>query len=280
MLKIYVISDGTGRTAQQAVEAALTQFVHHDPPIYRFGNIRNPKDLLDIILQAKHKDAIIIHTLVKDKLREDLVRYARIHDVNHIDLMGPLLQRLSDRLSVNPSEEPGLFRVLNDSYFRKIETMQFAFNHDDGKRTEDLDKAEIVLIGVSRTFKTPLSIYLAFRGWFVANIPIVLDIPIPHEIFELPHHKIFCLTTYPTRLALLRRARQDRLGGATGNYADPEYVRKEINYANRIFDQHPGWQKINVTSKAIEEISSEIVALLPKKDLNEDFEEDQAANSS
>lgn len=272
MLRVYVISDGTGRTAQQAVEAALTQFVNHDPAIYRFGNIRHTREIHDIILKAKEEDAFIIHTLVKDRLREELVRFARIHNVESIDLMGPLLQRLSDHLSMNPSEKPGLFRVLNDSYFRKIETMQFAFKHDDGKRLEDLDKAEIVLLGVSRTFKTPLSIYLAFRGWFVANVPIVLDIPIQEEVFMLPDDRVFCLTTYPNRLALLRRARLDRLGGVTGNYADPEYVRKEINYANRIFDMHPGWQKINVTSKAIEEISAEIVALLPKKDQPDEFD--------
>jgi len=265
MLKIYVISDGTGQTAQQAVEAALTQFKGSDPEIYRYGNIREVGEIHEIILQAKDDNAFVIHTLVKDKLREELVRFARIHYLESIDLMGPLLQRLSDQLSVNPSEEPGLFRVLNDAYFRKIETMQFAFKHDDGKRVENLDKAEIILLGVSRTFKTPLSIYLAFRGWYVANVPVVFNIPLPPQVYSLPDEKVFCLTTYPTRLTLLRKARDERLGGATGEYAKPEYVTREINYANRIFDLHPGWQKINVTSKAIEEISAEIIALLPKK---------------
>jgi regulator of PEP synthase PpsR (kinase-PPPase family) len=274
MLRIYVISDGTGRTAKQAVEAALTQFNGTQPEIYRFGEIRDIKKVREIILRAKEENAFLIHTLVKDKLREELVRFARIHHVESVDLMGPLLHRLSDHLSVHPSEQPGLFRVLNDAYFRKIETMQFAFKHDDGKRVENLDKAEIVLLGVSRTFKTPLSIYLAFRGWYVANVPVVLDFPLPEQVYQLPGEKVFCLTTYPTRLTLLRRAREERLGGATGEYANPDYVKREINYANRIFDLHPEWQKINVTSKAIEEISSEIIALLPKRDLpDEDIEE-------
>ena len=268
---IYVISDGTGRTAQQAVKAALTQFKGSNPEIKRYGNILNIQQVMEVVSWAKAEKAIIIHTLVTDKLREELVKLTRIHHVESIDLMGPLLHRLSDHLSADPSEEPGLYRVLSDSYFRKIETMQFAFKHDDGKRIHNIDQAEIILLGVSRTFKTPLSIYLAFRGWYVANVPIILDFPVPDEVLQIPSEKIYCLTTYPSRLTQLRRAREDRLKVSTGNYADPVYVRKEINYANRIFDSHPDWQKINVTSKSIEEIAAEIIALLPKKII---FEED------
>lgn len=265
MSTIYVISDGTGRTAQQAVKAALTQFKGSNPEIKRYGDILNIQQVMEVVSFAKAEKAIIIHTLVTDKLREELVKLTRIHHVESIDLMGPLLHRLSDHLSADPSEEPGLYRVLSDSYFRKIETMQFAIKHDDGKRIYNIDKAEIIILGVSRTFKTPLSIYLAFRGWYVANVPIILDFPVPDEVLQIPSEKIYCLTTYPSRLTLLRRAREDRLKVSTGNYADPVYVRKEINYANRIFNSHPDWQKINVTSKSIEEIAAEIITLLPKK---------------
>ena len=271
MPTIYVISDGTGRTAQQAVKAALTQFRESNPEIKRYGNILETEQVQWIVEHAKAENAIIIHTLVTDKLREELVKSARFHNVEQIDLMGPLLHRLSDQLSTHPSEEPGLYRTLSDSYFRKIETMQFAFKHDDGKRVDTIGQAEIILLGVSRTFKTPLSIYLAFRGWYVANVPIILDLPIPKEVLQISGQKIFCLTTYPTRLAQLRRAREEHLGGITGNYADPVYVRKEINYANRIFNAHSEWRKVNVTSKSIEEIAAEIIALLPKKMI---FEED------
>ena len=271
MSTIYVISDGTGRTAQQAVKAALTQFKGSNPEIKRYGDILNIQQVMEVVSFAKAEKAIIIHTLVTDKLREELVKLTRIHHVESIDLMGPLLHRLSDHLSADPSEEPGLYRVLSDSYFRKIETMQFAIKHDDGKRIYNIDKAEIIILGVSRTFKTPLSIYLAFRGWYVANVPIILDFPVPDEVLQIPSEKIYCLTTYPSRLTQLRRAREDRLKVSTGNYADPVYVRKEINYANRIFDSHPDWQKINVTSKSIEEIAAEIITLLPKKMIfNED----------
>ena len=163
-------------------------------------------------------------------------------NVETIDLMGPLLDRMTDQFAVNPSEQPGLFRVLNESYFRRIETMQFAFNHDDGKRVEELQKAEIILLGVSRTFKTPLSIYLAFKRWFVANVPIVLGIPAP-ETYSVPPERVFCLMTYPNRLAQLRKARQDRLGGTPFDYANPDYVRRECTYASQVFSSQPKWQQ-------------------------------------
>jgi len=265
MHQIFVASDGTGRTAEQAVRAAMTQFADQEIEIQRFSDIRNNLDIQRIVNQAVEMKAFIVHTLVSDKLREELFRIARLHDVETIDLMGPLLDRMTDQFAVNPSEQPGLFRVLNESYFRRIETMQFAFNHDDGKRVEDLQKAEIILLGVSRTFKTPLSIYLAFKRWFVANIPIVLGIPAPEIIYHVPPERVFCLMTYPNRLAQLRKARQDRLGGTPFDYANPEYVRRECTYASQVFSSQPKWQRINVTSKSIEEIASEIIALLPKK---------------
>jgi len=277
MHQIFVASDGTGRTAEQAVRAAMTQFPDQDIEILRFSDIRTNLQIQQLVQQAIEMKAFIVHTLVSDKLREELFRVARLHDVETIDLMGPLLDRMSDQFSVNPSEQPGLFRVINESYFRRIETMQFAFNHDDGKRVEELKKAEIVLLGVSRTFKTPLSIFLAFKQWFVANVPIVLGIPMPEIIYQIPPDKVFCLSTYPNRLTQLRKARQERLGGTTSEYANLDYVKRECLYASQIFSSQPKWQRINVTSKAIEEIASEIIALMPKKseDRRQETEENE-----
>jgi regulator of PEP synthase PpsR (kinase-PPPase family) len=143
--------------------------------------------------------------------------------------------------------------------------MEFAFRHDDGQRVNELKKAEIVLLGVSRTFKTPLSIYLAFREWFVANVPIVIGEELPSIVYKLPPSKIFCLDTNARALSELRRSRQDYLRGAIGEYDEIEYVRIELMYARKIFSNNPDWSVINVTSKPIEEIASEILTIKSKK---------------
>jgi len=165
-------------------------------------------------------------------------------------------------LAVSPAEKPGLFHQLNEEYFRRIETMEFALHHDDGRRAHELPQAEIVLVGVSRTFKTPLSVYLAFKGWFVANVPIVLKTKPPPALFNLLHGRVFGLTIDPVRLAEFRRVRHERLGGATGEYAELDFVRREVEYALSIFRSQHGWPVVNVTDKPIEEIASEILALV------------------
>jgi len=151
---------------------------------------------------------------------------------------------------------------LNEEYFRRIETIEFALRHDDGQRAHELSQAEIVLVGVSRTFKTPLSVYLSFKGWFVANVPIVLKTKPPPALFDLPPGRICGLTIDPARLAELRHVRQEYLGGAMGDYADPDFVCREVEYALSIFRSQRGWPVVDVTDKPIEETASEILALV------------------
>jgi regulator of PEP synthase PpsR (kinase-PPPase family) len=258
---IYIVSDGTGRTAEQALNAALIQFGSVKVSLIRRPKVRTEQKVISVIKEAKEDRGFIVHTLVTDKLREAMLRNGRKHNVDTIDLMGGLLARLSEEFSVSPAEKPGLFGQLNKTYFRRIETMEFAFHHDDGQRVNELKKAEIVLLGVSRTFKTPLSIYLAFKGWFVANVPIVMGHELPPVLDKLLASNVFCLDTNARALAELRRARQNYLGGAVGDYDDIEYVRMELMYARNIFSKNPGWAIINVTNKPIEEIASEILTL-------------------
>jgi len=258
---IYIVSDGTGRTAEQALNAALAQFGNVKVNLIRRPKVRTEQKVINVVKEAKENDGFIVHTLVTDKLREAMLRGGRKNNVDTIDLMGGLLAKLSEEFSVSPAEKPGLFGQLNKTYFRRIETMEFAFHHDDGQRVNELKKAEIVLLGVSRTFKTPLSIYLAFKGWFVANVPIVMGQEFPPIINKLLASNVFCLDTNARALAELRRARQNYLGGAVGDYDDIEYVRMELMYARNIFSRNSGWAIINVTNKPIEEIASEILTL-------------------
>lgn len=261
MNRVFVVSDGTGETAERVLKAAITQFEGASVEIERRSAVRTKEQIQQVVQQVAQVKGFIVHTLVSDELREAMLREGRLNNVETIDLMGPLLARLSQQMAVVPSERPGLFRQLNEEYFRRIETMEFAFRHDDGRRAYELHKAEIVLVGVSRTFKTPLSIYLAFKGWLVANVPVVPEMTLPPELLAMPSGCVIGLTIDPVRLAELRAVRDRYLGGATGDYAKPDAVRHEVAYALSIF-QDQGWPIVEVTDKPIEETASEILSLV------------------
>ncbi len=269
MRHILIVSDGTGGTAEQAVRAALTQFAGTDVSLERRSEVRSVEQVTDAVQYAARIGAFIVHTIVSQELRNAMAEQGRLHNVPTIDLMGPLLAQLAQHLAHSPAERPGLFRELNREYFRRIEAVEFALRHDDGQRAHELDKADIVLVGVSRTFKTPLSIFLAFKGWLVGNVPVMLDVPLPPILEQLPPSTVFCLTTDAVNLAELRRARHKHLGGATGSYADPEFVQRELAYAEMLFRSHPGWSVIEVTHKPIEEIASEILAIMRARNRRE-----------
>ena len=263
---VFIVSDGTGQTAKQALKAALVQFETVEVETHLCPEVRTEQQVLDIVSEAHLINGLIIHTIVSKKLRNLLLEQGLLYDINTIDLMGPLLARLSDHFVDFPSEKPGIFHELNKAYFQRIDAVEFTLRHDDGQRTDELANADIVLLGVSRTFKTPLSVYMAHKGWFVANFPIIFGFEIPKIISKLPPERVFCLTTNPGRLTELRRARDKHLGGLTGNYSNRVFVQKELNYALKIFREHPKWTIINITHKPIEEISSEILSNLRKKD--------------
>lgn len=263
--QVFVISDGTGGTAKQALRAALVQFESIKVQLHIRPNVRSEQQVKEIISQAYLVQGLIIHTIVSKKLRHLILEQGRLYELHTIDLMGPLLAQLANHFENQPSEKPGIYNKLNRAYFQRIEAVEFTLRHDDGQHVDELESADIVLLGVSRTFKTPLSVYMAHRGWRVANIPIILDIPVPDIVYKLPPERIFCLTTISSRLAELRQARDKYLGGFTGSYSNRSHVQKELNYASRIYRTHPKWTIIRVTNKPIEEICSEILANIRKK---------------
>jgi len=260
MQTIFIISDGTGRTAEQSLMAALTQFPKAMVDIVLKPEVRTEAQIEELIPEIRASKGMVVHTLVSQALRDCLVRVTRIHNIDAIDLMGPLLGRLSLYFANVPTQEPGLYFQLNKEYFKRIDSMQFAFNHDDGQRYYDYHKAEIILVGVSRTFKTPLCIYFAFKGWFVANYPVILGVEPPDILTRLPLGTVFGLTTEASDLSSLRSVRQQYLGDGGGNYASIEHVKKELIYSNEIFERNE-WPVVSVTSKPIEEIASEILAI-------------------
>mgnify|MGYP005849205901 CR=1 FL=1 len=259
---VFAVSDGTGKTAEGVVRAALTQFDAANVEIVRVSNVRTFESVRKIVHQAKAAGGFIVHTLVSEEMRLWMLTEGRASDVTTIDLMGPLLVRMSELLSAQPRAEPGLFQPFDLAYLARLEAINFTVRHDDGQNLDDLEEAEIVLVGVSRTTKTPLSIYLAYRGWRVANIPITLGIDPPQKLFSLPRRRVVGLVARPERLVDYRLARVSRLGTPSMGYADLDFVRQEMAYAYRIFERRRDWPLVDVTAKPIEETAAEVVSLL------------------
>jgi len=260
MLTVLVVSDATGVTADRVVRSTLAQFPGAEVEVLRRSHVRSVERVRAVVQEAAGRGAMIVHTLVSDELRRLILAESRARDVDALDLMGPLLERLATHLKLTPQEKPGLFEQLAEARSRQIEAVEFAFHHDDGANTGDLDQAEIVLVGVSRTMKTPTALYLAYRGWFAANVPIVPVLPLPPKLASLPPWRVFCLASSPGRLLELRRTRARMTGIPEESYATPQQVGKELLYAERLCAEH-GWRKIDVTSRSVEEVSREIIAL-------------------
>lgn len=262
MTQIYAVSDATGITAERVVRAALVQFDDHNVEITRCGGVDSSKRIEEIVQEAAEKEGFIVHTFVYENLRRAMLTEGRAHNVTTIDLMGPLLVRLSELLEMQPRAEPGLFQPFYAAHLHRIDAINFAVRQDDGKNITDLDEAEIVLVGVSRTSKTPLSVFLAYRGWLVANLPIVLGMEPPRELFDLPKNRVVGLVVKPERLVELRRARVSRMGTHAKGYADLEHIQAEVTYAYEIYERRRDWPLVDVTYKSLEEAAAEVVTLV------------------
>jgi regulator of PEP synthase PpsR (kinase-PPPase family) len=263
MLTIFVVSDATGRTAERLVRAALVQFEGAAVRIERRPQVQTVAQVQAVVAEAAQAEALILHMLVEDELRRKMLEESRTHGVDALDAMGPILDRLAGRLKLTPRERPGLLRQLEDAKLREIEAVSFAFHHDDGQNAQELDRAEVVLVGVSRSMKTPTMLYLAYRGWFAANVPLIPEIPPPDPLRGVPPEQVFCLTMAAEKLLQLRRTRAVDEGIPTESYASLEQVRKELDYAERLCRAH-GWRQIDVTSKSVEEAAREIILLLSR----------------
>jgi [pyruvate, water dikinase]-phosphate phosphotransferase / [pyruvate, water dikinase] kinase len=257
--KIFSVSGSTGKTVELAIHAALAQFKERDVEVVIYPKVDSLAEIDTIIALAKKQGGMIVHSFVKHELSGYIWDRGRVNNVIVVNMLGPIMNEMSSFFHDSPLEEPGLFSKLNKEYFRRIETTEFALKHDDGANVDDLERAEMVLLGVSRTFKTPLSVYLAFKGWMVANIPIILNLPLPEIVYELPPEKIFCLTTNANALSSLRNVRNEHLKGMADQYSSFSYVAKELNYAHSLYALHPDWAVIRVTAKPIEEIASNII---------------------
>jgi regulator of PEP synthase PpsR (kinase-PPPase family) len=259
---VFVVSDATGKTCQKVVEAALKQFETTKVVRRTYYNVRTFPQIEMIINKATTVNGIVIYTMVCPECRRKITELGRRNGVPTVDIMGPLLTRFSDLLEISPMAKPGLDRQLDDEYFKRIEAVDYTIKHDDGLRLNTLKLAEIVLLGVSRTTKTPVSIYLSYRGWKVANIPVIQDHDLPKELLLVNSKKVVALTIKPIRLQLIRLERQRYLQSSDlGNYTELEQVKKELTYGLRLFQKYK-YPVLDITYKSIEETATEVMRII------------------
>lgn len=261
---IFIISDGTGETASQMVRAGLVQFAEHDIQIVKCKNVRTEAQVEPLIDDVAQKEGMLVYTVVSKNLRKHIATYADEKKVLAIDLLGPLLTGLDGYMGHSSViHQAGKLHSVDEKYFKRIEAIEFTVKHDDGKTFAALNDADIILVGISRTSKTPLSIFLSHKGFKVANIPLVLNTPLPEKLFEVDQRKIVALTIDVDTLLRIRRKRLEKFGQDPGSeYASREHIFQELEYANQLFKQNRRWPVFNVTDRALEETAAEIVKMV------------------
>ncbi len=265
--RIEILSYSTGETAEKVVRAAMLQYPHAGAQIRLHTRVRT-KEAARPVLEAAAKDgALVVFTVVSPELREFIHAQSYVLKVEALDLIGSLIGKLATFLDRQPINTPSGMLPLTDEYFRRIEAVEFAVKSDDGKEPRNFKKADLVLCGVSRTSKTPLSTLLAQRGLKVANQPIVLGVTLPPEIEEAPQDRVVGLTIEIDQLIEIRKARLKQLGMPTdASYGLREQVKQELDYARQIFAEHPQWPVIDVTGRAIEDTAVIILESLKERD--------------
>lgn len=262
---VYVVSDSVGETAELVVKAVATQFNGGQVEVRRSSYVEEIDDIEDVLLLAKESRAIIAYTIVIPELKEFLDRRAKDEGILAVDLLDPLMNAFETKLGREPHHQPGLMRKLDEEYFRKIEAIEFAVKYDDGRDPRGILKADIVLIGVSRTSKTPLSMFLAHKRFKVANVPLVPEVPPPEELYKIPRKNCIGLIISPDKLNEIRKERLKSLGLASrANYASYQRILEELDYAEKIM-KRVGCPVIDVSNKAIEETAGLIMEILKKE---------------
>lgn len=262
---IFIISDSTGRTAETVINAALVQFRDIKPVFKRFPYIKTSGQIDAILKQAHGVHGIVIYSVVSLALRRHVRRHARTPDMYAIDLLGPIIDRIQKQWDVTPTLEPGLLRGVREESLRVAEAIDFTLTHDDGRGVETLGKADAIILGVSRTSKTPTSLYLSCNhGLKVANIPIIKGIRLPEKVFTLKSQKIG-LIIEAERLAFLRKRRWKQ---EVTDYGDISHIREELEYSEQVFSGIQGLQTIDVSYSSIEEVAAGIVELRAERKAN------------
>ena len=262
-LNVYVLSDSLGNTGEKVAKACLAQFDYPDYEIKKYPHINI--DILNNVLEdCKRENSIIIYSAVTKELSDKIKDFSKENNIAAFDIIGGIIDEISDRLKIEPIREAGIIRKMDVEYFRRVEAIEFAVKYDDGKDPRGFLLADIILLGISRTSKTPLSLYLANKNYKVANFPVVPNVPIPKELIKASPEKIFGLTISLDKVHAIRRERLKTLGFTSqSSYSDKESILEEIEYANEVI-RKIGCPVIDVSNKAIEETGDVILSYINK----------------
>ena len=259
-IDIYIVSDSLGETAKTVAKACIYQFPNHENwNIKRHPYINNKNLLTDVLEKAKGVNALVMYSMVNQELVDYAKSYCEDNNISYIDLLSSVIGQMAEKAGIEPIREPGVIRKMDKSYFDRIEAIEFAVKYDDGKDPRGVQKADVVLVGISRTSKTPLSMYLANKQLKVANVPLVPEVPIPKELMEVETKRIIGLTNSPDTLNRIRMERLRALGlSGAANYAKLERILEELDYSEEIMKTLK-CPVINVSNKAIEETAGIII---------------------
>ncbi|MFN8943858.1 MAG: pyruvate, water dikinase regulatory protein [Pseudobdellovibrionaceae bacterium] len=261
--RIFILSDSTGETAATMIRAALVQYSDANIQIFRHKNIRNEQQAEAIIEECFQSQGLLVYTVAALHLRQKIRDMTASKGLPYLDLLSPVLTVLDLFFGRTSENNVGVLRAVDEQYFKRIEAIEYTVKHDDGKTLSALDKADIVLVGISRTSKTPLSIFLSHKGWKVANVPLVLNSQLPEELFKIDQRKIVGLIIDIDSLQRIRKNRLEKFGQDTGGeYASLSQISKEIEFAEGLFKQNKRWPVFNVTERALEETATEIVRII------------------
>ena len=256
----YAVSDSTGKTAKHLMESAVGQFPDYDIKIKSFSFVRSLEKIDEIINKAKEESTIIAYTFVKSEMRNYLKEKAEKKNLKYIDMMEVPLNMIADKLEVKPKEQFALKYKLDEEYFKRIEAMEFTLKFDDLNESKGVAEADIVLVGVSRTSKTPLSVHLSYLGYKTANVPLVPEVEVHPSVLEDNAEKVVGLTIDPEMLNDIRIERLKKMGlGDEATYAAKERINEEFEYADSIMEKI-GCPVIDVTDKTIEETAVEVLS--------------------
>ncbi len=261
VIHLHLVSDATGETVNSVARACLVQFEGIEPIEHSWMLIRTKGQIDKALAGISADPGPVLFTVVNPSLRAALIEGCRDLGVPCISVLDPIMHTLAAHLNVEARGRPGLQHALDAEYYERIDAMNYALSHDDGQNGAHLNEADVVLLGVSRTSKTPTCIYLANRGIKAANVPVVPGVPLPPEVFTAERPLMVGLTKDPARLVQIRRNRLRMIaqGGDETDYTDLESVRQEVSFARKLFTKN-GWLIIDVTRRSIEETAATILA--------------------